>query len=44
MEHDYSPDRQNAERLALGLGWFSIGLGLVEVAAPRSLARAIGIP
>lgn len=31
------------ERLARGLGWFSIGLGLAEVAAPEAVARAIGI-
>jgi len=30
-------------RRARGLGWFSIGLGLAEVAAPRQVARAIGI-
>lgn len=30
--------------LARGLGWFSIGLGLVEVLAPRWLARHIGAP
>lgn len=29
--------------LAKGLGWFSVGLGLVELTAPRLLARAIGI-
>ncbi|MDB4953653.1 MAG: hypothetical protein JWO36_1222 [Myxococcales bacterium] len=29
--------------LARGLGWFSVGLGLAEVAAPRSLARLIGV-
>jgi uncharacterized membrane protein len=28
----------------MGLGWFSIGLGLAEVAAPRSVARLIGLP
>ena len=33
-----------AERLAAGLGWFSIGLGLWEMLAPRSVARAIGMP
>lgn len=33
-----------AEQLAIGLGWFSIGLGLAEVAAPRSVARLIGLP
>jgi hypothetical protein len=31
-------------RLADGLGWFSIGLGLAEVAAPGSVARLIGAP
>lgn len=31
------------ERVARGLGWFSIGLGLAEVFAPRALGRTIGI-
>lgn len=35
--------RGSAGRLAGGLGWFSIGLGLLEVAAPRSLARGLGM-
>jgi len=30
-------------RAARALGWFSIGLGLAEVAAPRRLARLIGV-
>jgi uncharacterized membrane protein len=30
--------------LALGLGWFSIGLGLAELLAPRALSRLIGVP
>jgi uncharacterized membrane protein len=30
------------ETLAVGLGWFSIGLGLAELFAPRAVARAIG--
>src|SRR5215216_6127735 len=30
------------ERLATGLGWFSIGLGLAEILAPKGLARLIG--
>jgi uncharacterized membrane protein len=40
----YSARRDQAtERLVIGLGWFSIGLGLAEVAAPASVARLIGI-
>jgi uncharacterized membrane protein len=30
-------------KLGKGLGWFSIGLGLAELIAPRHLARLIGI-
>jgi len=33
----------NAGALAKGLGWFSIGLGLAEIFAPRQLARTIGV-
>src|SRR5690242_4397057 len=29
-------------RLARGLGWFSIGLGLAEILAPRAVARTVG--
>jgi uncharacterized membrane protein len=32
----------NERQLATGLGWFSIGLGLLGVATPRSLSRLIG--
>ncbi|HEX7315602.1 MAG TPA: SRPBCC family protein [Pyrinomonadaceae bacterium] len=31
------------ERLARGLGWFSIGLGLAELLAPRSVAKVAGM-
>jgi uncharacterized membrane protein len=31
------------ERLAHALGWFSIGLGFAEIAAPRGLAKLIGL-
>jgi hypothetical protein len=31
------------DRLARGLGWFSIALGLTELLAPRSLTRALGM-
>jgi len=33
----------SARTLAQGLGWFSIGLGLAELLAPRSIARALGM-
>jgi hypothetical protein len=32
-----------ADRLARALGWFSIGLGLAELLAPRLLTRAMGV-
>jgi uncharacterized membrane protein len=32
----------SAERIATGLGWFSIGLGLAEVLAPKRFAKMIG--
>jgi len=32
------------ERLANGLGWFSIGLGLAEVVTPGAVANLIGVP
>jgi uncharacterized membrane protein len=32
------------EQLAIGLGWFSIALGVAELTAPRTLARLTGIP
>jgi hypothetical protein len=31
------------DRLARGLGWFSIGLGVVELVAARRMARAFGL-
>jgi hypothetical protein len=31
------------DTLARGLGWFSIALGIVEVVAPRALARSLGM-
>jgi uncharacterized membrane protein len=34
----------NAKRLAKGLGWFSIGLGLTELLAPTAIARLSGVP
>lgn len=33
----------SAEKLARGLGWFSIGLGLTELLAPRAIAKISGV-
>jgi hypothetical protein len=40
-----NPERSltTADRVARGLGWFSIGLGLAELVAPGKLARALGL-
>jgi len=35
--------RPNAERRAHNLGWFSLGLGLLQVAAPGKVARLLGL-
>ena len=35
--------KSNAKRLARGLGWFSIGLGLTELLAPRAIASISGV-
>jgi uncharacterized membrane protein len=43
MEQEYR-QRRGAEQLALGLGWFSIGLGLAELLAPRAVGRIVGMP
>jgi uncharacterized membrane protein len=34
---------EKAVRRARGLGWFSIGLGLAQIGAPRTVARLIGV-
>lgn len=34
---------RSAHAIARGLGWFSIGIGLAELLAPRTLARSIGL-
>jgi uncharacterized membrane protein len=33
----------NGEKLARGLGWFSLGLGLAELLAPRGVAKVAGM-
>jgi uncharacterized membrane protein len=38
-----SPKSDRAEQLAKLLGWFSIGLGLAQLIAPRGMSRAIGV-
>ena len=38
-----SPKSDRAEQLAKALGWFSIGLGLAQLIAPRDVSRAIGV-
>jgi uncharacterized membrane protein len=43
MHHHHQQHDRVAERLALGLGWFSIALGVAEVAAPGRMAQLIGI-
>jgi uncharacterized membrane protein len=35
--------KSRAKRLAKGLGWFSIGLGLSELLAPKAIARICGV-
>jgi uncharacterized membrane protein len=38
-----SDSSTSAQRLARGLGWFSIGLGLAELLAPRAIAKICGV-
>ncbi len=42
---DSNPKRSltTADRVARGLGWFSLGLGLVELVAPGRIARTLGL-
>lgn len=47
-EYEYhewpAPDRRaDDRRLTQALGWFSIGLGVTELLAPRAIGRAIGV-
>ena len=36
--------RRRPEQLARGLGWFSVGLGIAQIVAPRVVARLTGVP
>lgn len=42
-DRGYHEAEDSAERRARGLGWFSIGLGLAQIGAPRTVARLIGV-
>jgi len=42
-QSDTQPQGTSTEQLAWVLGWFSIGLGLAEIVAPRKLAELIGV-
>ena len=42
-EREVRTSNGKQERLANGLGWFSIGLGLAEIAVPGKVAELIGI-
>ena len=44
MPQNRFPSPRQARKLARGLGWFSIGLGLVELLAARRVAHAVGLP
>lgn len=44
MRKTVDPRSRSAhDALTRGLGWFSIGLGLAEILAPRALCRALGL-
>jgi hypothetical protein len=43
MNYDTAYEAPSGEALAVGLGWFSIALGVAELAAPHSVARVIGV-
>ena len=38
-----SKSMTTSDRVARGLGWFSLGLGLAEIVAPGGLAKALGL-
>ena len=42
MRAQYGSDR-TTEKLSMALSWFSIALGVAELAAPRQVARLIGV-
>lgn len=38
------PRNANADRIARGLGWISLGVGLARILAPRAVCRIVGLP
>ena len=40
---DTNGSGRSAEQTARALGWFSVGLGLAEILAPRQLCRLVGV-
>ena len=43
MSKNGAVENGKPEQMARGLGWFSIGLGLAGVIAPRAMAKLIGV-
>ena len=43
MSYLAARDDRQTEQVAIGLGWFSIALGVAELTAPRAVARLIGV-
>ncbi|QGZ29312.1 transcriptional regulator [Stutzerimonas stutzeri] len=44
VPHRVTRPNHSARTLARSLGWFSIGLGVVQLAMPGKLARFLGVP
>ena len=43
MSRQSAREAPHVHSLAIGLGWFSVGLGVAEVIAPRAMARLVGV-
>ncbi|MDR4307698.1 hypothetical protein IHQ68_13830 [Chelatococcus sambhunathii] len=43
VRHKGPSSMTDADRLARALGWFSIGLGVIELVAPGRIARGLGL-
>lgn len=44
VPHQVTRTNHSARSLARSLGWFSIGLGVAQLAMPSKLARFLGVP